>query len=404
MSKYAGMNNTLISSGQCAKILFLFALGSAGLVLPTAVTAIAKQDAWISMLLAGPLNYLVVMIYLALADRFPNLSLAQYSEKVLGTWAGKAFTLTFVFFMLLLSALVLRNIADFISLSVLPITPEWFINVTFMVVIVYGVYLGIETIARTGEIIFGTGMFVMMILIFALCSEFDFHNFEPFLYEGLMRPVKGIYPILGFPIGEFVFLTAIFPLVKQEDRQKLRKHLKLAVTLISTMSILLVVFLLGVMGVYESSRSPFAIYDMVKYINIEEILVRVEVLVAIVWVGTVFMKLALCVYTLSVMSAQMLKLSTYRPLVAPYAFIIVPLSMIVYRNYAHANHFAMEVWTVYSVFQGVVLPLVLLLAAVIRGKKDFSDGSFPEPKPAGKETGGGARGAGDAAGGDPAPA
>ncbi|MCA0758597.1 endospore germination permease [Paenibacillus sp. N4] len=407
MGKYAGINNTMISSGQCAKILFLFALGSAALILPTAVTVIAKQDAWISMLLAGPINYFVVMIYLALADRFPNLTLAQYSEKVIGTWAGKAFTLTFVFFMLLLSALVLRNISDFITLSVLPLTPLWFINVTFMVVIIYGVYLGIETIARTGEIIFSWGMFVMTILVFALFSQFNFHNFEPFLYEGWMRPVKGIYPILGFPIGEFVFLTAILPLIKQEDRQKLRKHLKLSVVLISTMSILMVVFLLGVMGVYEASRSPFAIYDMVKYINIEEILVRVEVLVAVIWVGTVFMKLALCVYTLSVMSAQMLKLATYRPLVAPYAFIIVPLSMIVYRNNAHANHFAMEVWTVYSVFQGVVLPLGLLLVAVIRGKKDFSDGSFPEPKKVEKKAGGekGAGGtSGGAAGGDPSPA
>lgn len=381
MSKFAGINNAEITSGQCAKILYLFALGSAALILPTSITAIAKQDGWMSMLLAGPFNYFILIALLALADRFPNLSLAQYAERVLGVWGGKIITLLYIFFFLLLSALVLRNISDFMNLSVLPLTPEWFIDSTFMIVVIYGVYLGIETIARTGEILFTWGMFVIVIVTFSLFNQFDFHNFEPFLYEGWERPIKGVYPILGFPIGEFVFMTMIFPLVREKDRKKLRKSLKLSAMLITVISVLITVFLVGVMGVDEASRSPFAVYDMAKNINIEEILVRVEILVAMVWIGTVFMKLALCVYVLTVITAQMLKLSTYRTLILPYAVIIVPLSLIVYRNAAHAKEFAMSVWTIYSLFQGFILPLLLLVIAIIRGKRDNSDGSFPEVKP-----------------------
>jgi spore germination protein KB len=381
MSKFAGMNNAEITSGQCAKILYLFALGSAALILPTSVTAIAKQDGWISMLLAGPFNYFILIALLALADRFPNLSLAQYAERVLGVWGGKIVTLLYIFFFLLLSALVLRNISDFMNLSVLPLTPEWFIDSTFMIVVIYGVYLGIETIARTGEILFGWGMFVIIIVTFSLFNQFNFHNFEPFLYEGWERPIKGVYPILGFPIGEFVFMTMIFPLVREKDRKKLRKSLKLSAVLVTVISVLITVFLVGVMGVDEASRSPFAVYDMAKNINIEEILVRVEILVAMVWIGTVFMKLALCVYVLTVITAQMLKLSTYRTLILPYAVIIVPLSLTVYRNVAHASEFAMGIWTIYSLFQGFVLPVLLLVIAIIRGKRDNSDGSFPEVKP-----------------------
>lgn len=377
MSKYAGINNAEITSGQAAKLLFLFALGSAALILPTAVTSIAKQDGWISMLLAGPFNYFILIIYLALAERFPNLSLAQYAEKVLGVWGGKLLTLLYIFFFLLLSALVLRNISDFLNLSVLPLTPEWFIDVTFMIVIIYGVLLGIETIARTGEILFGWGMFVIVIVLFSLFNQFDFHNFEPFLFNGWQQPIKGMYPILGFPIAEFVFITAIFPLVKKQDRKKLRRSLKLSAGAITFVSTLITVFLVGVMGVSEASRSPFAVYDMAKNINIEEILVRVEILVAMVWIGTVFMKLVLCVYVLAVLTAQMLKLTTYRPLVVPYSFIIVPLALMVYRNAAHTQVFAMGVWTIYSLFHGFFLPLVVLVIAVIRGKKDTSDGSFP---------------------------
>ncbi|MEV5029722.1 GerAB/ArcD/ProY family transporter [Paenibacillus sp. LPE1-1-1.1] len=386
MSKFAGMNNAEITSSQCAKLLFLFALGSAALILPTSVTSIAKQDGWLSMLLAGPFNYLILIVFLKLSDRFPNLSLAQYAERVLGAWAGKAFSLLYVLFFLLLSALVLRNISDFMSLSVLPLTPEWFIDGTFMIVVIYGVYLGIETIARTGEILFGWGLFVIVIVTVSLFNQFDFHNFEPFLYNGLEQPIKGLYPILGFPIGEFVFITMVFPLVREQDRKKLRKSLKLSAALITIVSVSITVFLVGVMGVDEASRSPFAVYDMAKNINIEEILVRVEILVAMVWVGTVFMKLALCVYVLTVLTAQILNLSTYRTLALPYAFIIVPLSFIVYRNVAHARVFAMGVWTVYSLFHGFLLPFLLLVIAVIRKKRDNGSGKFPEIIPQGTDS------------------
>lgn len=381
MSKAPGINNAEITSRQCAKILFLFALGSSALVLPTAVIGIARQDAWLSMLMAGPFNYFILLIYLALAERFPNLSLAQYAKKLLGTWLSKVFLLTYVLFFLILSAVVLRNISDFLGISVLPKTPEWFIHVTFMVVVVYGVLLGIETIARTGEILFAWGMFVLFIILLALFNQFDFRNFEPLLYQGIMRPIKGMFPILGFPIGEFVFISMIFPLVRKQDRKKLRSSLKISVAFICFSGVVLTLFLVGVMGVDEASRSIFAVYDLAKYINIEEILVRVEILVAMIWTGTVFMKLSLCVYVLTVLTAQMLGLSTYRPLVIPFSFIILPLSLIIYRNIAHARFFAYEVWTVYSVFQGAVLPLLLLLIAIVRRKRDDSDGSFPEVNP-----------------------
>jgi len=166
--------------------------------------------------------------------------------------------------------------------------------------------------------------------------------------------------------------------VRQEDRIKLRKSLKLSVFAIAFVSTLITIFLVAVMGVQEASRSPFAVYDMAKNINIEEILVRVEILVAMVWIGTVFMKLALCVYVLTVLTAQMLKLSTYRPLVIPYSFVIVPISLMVYRNAAHAHEFGIGVWTIYSLLHGFAIPLLLLVVAVIRGKKDTSDGRFQD--------------------------
>jgi spore germination protein KB len=115
---------------------------------------------------------------------------------------------------------------------------------------------------------------------------------------------------------------------------------------------------------------------MAKIINIEENLVRVEILFAVIWIGTVFMKLSLCMYALSVMFGQLLGLKTYRPLVFPLGMLIAPMSLVIYRNGVHSTNFAMNVWTVYSATQGLIIPLLLLLAALIFRKRSSVDGRF----------------------------
>lgn len=381
MAKGTGTANGSITSGQLSKLLFLFSIGSAALLLPTAVVSIAKQDGWISMLIVIPIHYAFIYIYLLLYRRFPKLTLAQYAEKIAGAWIGKVVTLTFVFFFALLGALVLRNVTDFITKSVLPQTPEWFIAGTFMMVVAYGVFLGFETIARTGEILFVWTLVIIGLISFTLLNQMHPDNLLPVLYKGWSLPLKGIYPVIGFPLAECVFLTAILPLIRDDEQAKLKKMIGWSVLLSGGIGVIIALLIVSVLGVEEAMRSPFSVYEMAKSINIEEILVRVEILVAMVWIGTVFTKLAITLYSLVVLLAQMLGLRSYRPLVYPISLLTVPLSLIVYRNSIHGSTFASEVWTVYAVLQGVIIPLALLTAAKLFDKKSAEDGRFPEKTP-----------------------
>ncbi len=374
MNSSSGMNNTQISASQLSKMLFLYSLGTAVLIMPTMVTIVAKQDSWVSMMLVMFLQLLVPLLYVALSDRFPHLSIAEYSQKIVGKWGGKLISLLFVFYFLVLSSLVLRNISDFLNLSVLPATPTWFINVTFMLIVIYGVFLGGETVARLSELLSFWLIFVIIIVVVALFNKFDIHRFEPVLYDGWLPVFRGAYLMLGFPVAEYVFLTVLLPMVKIEERVKLKKSMAWTVIIIGVTSLVLVLLLQGVLGIYETSRSQFAIFDMAKNINVEEILVRVEVLVAIVWICSAFIKLVLCVYTLCLLTTQFLGLQSYRTLIVSYAFLIVGITSQIYRNIGHAKQFSLHVWSTYSVLQALVLPLLLYIAAVLMGKKYVDNG------------------------------
>ena len=105
-----------ISGRQLMVLVVLYTIGDSILVLPTIVTAEAKQDAWISGLLAialGPL--MMTFLYQSLAKCFPDLTVIEFSEKILGIWIGKFVAFLFVIYFFMTASTYLREIGDFVN-------------------------------------------------------------------------------------------------------------------------------------------------------------------------------------------------------------------------------------------------------------------------------------------------
>lgn len=129
--------------GTCLGILFIF--GST-LVLGTGGNA--KNDTWISVLLAILLSIPVLLMYARILYRYPGMDLYDILEEVFGKLAGKLFGLMFAWFSFHLGALVLRNFAEFMSNVGLPETPQIVPTIIFSIICVIGVKSGIETLAK----------------------------------------------------------------------------------------------------------------------------------------------------------------------------------------------------------------------------------------------------------------
>ncbi|MBW7454982.1 endospore germination permease, partial [Paenibacillus sepulcri] len=389
MSGRNEINNGLLSGSQLGKLHVLFALGTAVLILPTLVVLVAKEDSWITLTLAWPLNYVFLFAPLALNKRFPNFSVVTYSQKILGRWGGTLYMLIYIGFFILLSAFTLRNMGDFIGTAILPETPRWFTHITFMIVIAYGVLLGAEVIGRTGELLFMWIFIVTGIVFLLLFNKMDYNNMFPILANGWGQPLGGLYPIVGFPLGEYTFMMMLLQLVRPEDRPKLRRKLWSYAVVIGVSALAMTFLLLTVLGVELATRSPYAVYDMAKEIDLGDVVERVEITIAVIWISTVFTKFVLCFYVANLAAAELLRFSTYRSLTVPLAFIVVPLSLVVYRNSAQITQFAFDSWPVLSVFQGLVMPLALLAIAAMRGLRDDSYPAINVIPGAGGNAGGG---------------
>lgn len=89
-------HNGIISARQFAIIVLLFVVGDSILYVPSLTAAEAKQDAWISGIIGWGEGLLLTLLYSAVSKRYPNQTIIQYSELILGRWLGKVVSVLFI--------------------------------------------------------------------------------------------------------------------------------------------------------------------------------------------------------------------------------------------------------------------------------------------------------------------
>ncbi|XRD27050.1 GerAB/ArcD/ProY family transporter [Lysinibacillus fusiformis] len=71
---------------------------------------------------------------------------------------------------------------------------------------------------------------------------------------------------------------------------------------------------------------------------------RIEIIMAFMWIVSIFIRTFMYFYTTVVGIAQIMKLKDHRPLILPMGIIMVGLSQIVHPDIVHSNIYNDEIW------------------------------------------------------------
>lgn len=357
--------NWKISGRQFKILVILCFIGASILLTPSTMAAEAKQDAWIAALIGLVFSLLLIWLYNSVSSYFPNMTLIEYTEKTLGKWIGKAVFTVFTLFMFFNCSTLVYIVGDFLTTQIMPETPIQFTNILFTVVIVLGTRYGLETFARTGEILYPWVIGLFLILTFFLLPEIDVKNIQP-VYEYGMKPIlRGTILYLSFSALSLIPLLMIFP--TYVNNLKVAKKSFLSGTLIGGIIIFLIVtFSVLVLGHSITARNAFPSYILAKKISLADFLERIEAIIAVLWLITVFFKTILYFYGSVLGLAQILNLKDYRRITLPMGMILVVLSLVVYPNSTYMATWNTTTWVPVILTFGFFYPLVLLVISKIR--------------------------------------
>ena len=359
--------NHKISARQFAVLVILFTIGTTILVIPGDLAQEVKQDAWLAAVIGTVLSLILAVLFIAVGRMFPNMTIVEINEKLLGKWLGKAVSLSFVFFSLYSTTSLFQIVGTFLTTHIMPDTPIEAIHILFACILFMGIRLGLETLARAAEILFPFFIFLFIILAASVSPQIDFQNMQPVLETGIKPMIRAVFLFLSIFSLPLVVILMIFPV--SVNRPKEAEKTLLSGILIGGLCLIIIILLaILVLGPENSARHMYSSYVLAKKINIGNFLQRIEAILAIMWMITIYFKITIYFYASVVGLAKTLNMKDYRPLTLPFGMIAVSLSLIVHPDVIHRATFDKEIWPLYASTYGLVLPILLLVINAVRTK------------------------------------
>lgn len=356
----------MLEKGKISNISVFFALmnivGATAIVsLPSIAALYAKQDAWMTDIIATMTGIIVILLVTELGRRFPGKTIIEYLQTILGVWIGKAVGFLYILFFLYANVGIIREFSELLGTMIMPQTPIIVLSSIFVLLAAYAVRSGLETIARLLEIIL-PGIIVLYILILLSgLVQADFYRLFPVLENGF-KPV-----ILGSIIpsawrGQVIVLAVFLPYLAEPQKGRflgIWSAIVLTGFLVATAALNTAIFGASV------ARLSFPTFMIPSELLIGGFL-RVDAILVIVWLAAMLTKIAQFYYCAVLCTAQLLNLKDYKAMVLPTGVILVAMSVFSFSNSPEIGAAIIYAFAPFSHLMEWIIPLTLLLIAIMR--------------------------------------
>lgn len=253
-----------------------FGLGVAGV--QRVIYKEAKQDAWISILLAGLCIQIIIWIMIKTLKKFKNKDLFQIHTQIYGTFIGKGVNLIYSLYLYSTFVTIILGYTEIVQGWVFMDIPSWIICVFLVFITIQGVSGGIRMVAGVCFLSILLSMWILFFLIPAIRYahwDYLFPVMEATPKELLKGMIKTSYTMLGFEI-----LFCIYPFIKEKDKTNKYAQFGVGFTtlLVATLMVLATVYF-SPDQLLRSIWATLSMYKIVRLPNLE----RFEYVAVVLW-------------------------------------------------------------------------------------------------------------------------
>ncbi|MBP2631757.1 MAG: spore germination protein [Firmicutes bacterium] len=354
-----------ISNKQLILLVFIFREVVTLTYFPLLTAPPENQDLWISILLSLPFQLALTAPVYYLWTKFPNKTIIQYSQVIIGK-TGKLIGLLYICFFIHLTSLLMVQFSYFFVIAVMPETPIAFFLISFMLVCAYAVRNGLEVITRLTEIFVPITITAVIIILIFMLKNMDFkallpimeNGFSPVFYGGLITASRFV---------EIMYFAMLLPFLN--NFQKIKSTILFTYLLIDINALLITIPIITIFGTVDAKIHLFPFFDAIKLVNIGDFWEHIEVIHMAVWLCGIVVQVSTLYYLAALGIGQLFNLKDYKPLVLPLGTIIVALAILIAPNVLEQFKFLnyrILIW--YSLFFILVIPLILVILSLIRRK------------------------------------
>ncbi len=353
-----------ISERQLALLITTTLISTVVFWMPQLGARAVEQDVWITALAATIWGILSALVIVALARRHPGLTLIEYLPLILGKPLGKVFGGLYVFWFLFVGAIVIREFAHFLNITIMPKTPPAFFMVTIMALCFYALRGGLEVWARVNEILLFVVVVAMVAVIVLPYNHMDLSRLLPIADHppGLLIStslLSGSWRSEVILAGMFIPALSCF--------RHISRNLIISVVFIGFIVAGVEISAVAVFGGVPTGQKEFPFFSLARMISLIRIFDRLEVLLVVALLLGTFFKICAFLYCSTLGVAQVFGFKEFQFLLLPLSVLLLAMSLNSFKGVPELTDFLSNVWPGYGLLSfGLVIPLLLYLIALFR--------------------------------------
>lgn len=352
-----------LSSAQLACLMFLAVIATSIMGAPSFCYRLARNDMWLSPIIAAALPMALIMVLVGLHRSFPGKSLIEYSPLLLGKWLGKPLGLYFLIITLLENAYQARQFGELMNQFFFKETPHAFIICSLFFVCVLAVRLGAEVIGRVA--ILYMPLLLTIVLTFALpfFQDIDVRRLLPVMSNGIL-PILRSSAYLQLWLPMYIYTTFFLPFLSDSEQALKRLLQSLAATILTLTGIMiLIIFILN----ESTPMFNFPFMTLARYLTLFEFIEQFDAVIMFFWVVDVFVRTCVTLYGLTIGLAQWLNLPSYKAISVPTAVLVIAVSFWGIPRFSDFITNGPHITFIY-LSAHFAIPMLLFVVALARGK------------------------------------
>jgi len=323
-------------------------------------------DTWTAMTVGFVVGILIIMIMTYLNSKFPEHTVIKLSETLLGKWIGIFIGIILTLFFAVAFAASANVMTMHLKEYFLLETPFWLICLVYILLCMYGVFLGIENIIRFSLIGFLGILLTNISMIFGTINDFEFINVLPLFDRGFAASITNSIYIFSDLAMAILAVGMIYPMV---DKKEHIASITFWAMIISMLLILIwPLFELGVMGAGAMKQYVVVCMQQVRCAQLTRYFPRYELIMVSFFTFCTFVQSATMFYCSVYSFKQVTGIKKDWYIVLPFTAVLFLMTYFMAHDHNDYIRFLTYPWAHICAALSIGLPLVLLAVALVKKK------------------------------------
>ncbi|WP_349408333.1 endospore germination permease [Pseudalkalibacillus sp. SCS-8] len=356
-----------IGNWQMIILFQAFITGSSIINIQGPLIGIAKNGAWISILIINAVSFLILALVLRLYEKYPSKSYIQYSRDLLGLPLALCLGVPFLFLLYHITGNITYGMGQFFTTSMMKSTPLYVFHFLILMVAGLTVRAGIEVIARMFNGLLFFVLFIIFLIFVLNITHYHPEFLLPIVPEGWKPVFHGAYVGFGFPYMDIMYFAMVLPFLKREHDKPFKRWMYgglLFNGMVLAFTVVTSIMILGPIAMNEK----FPIYQAAKIIEIGEIIQRIESVFGMALIIGSYMKITLMLFIINEVMTQLFNLADKRAFVFPNALLVFLLSLTMYENEVELGESGAIMETILAFFLAFIPLVIVTIRSLFKNK------------------------------------